>query len=491
MIMHRQRMLLVILISSCLSGCGVQVPEIREAWEQDAPAVKLGSDAEANDPEIPGIVVAKSKKFNEPTAPMSGSARIEYEVKKRVYCELRKAVKAANYFYLIENERKKKHDKEQGYLARAGIPPNWGVQVTLSLEADEDTSLNPGLTLNTPMHNGVVNFGGEYIGSSSISGTGLLNAAPAAFTFGPLTGILQSFNFGFGGTLSSTGTRIDKYNPYYSIADLLQDPPTNGQPYMFCKDQSGEDAVKYDAVLQGNEKFGISSPNSSLFLHDDLGITEWLLGSTLVNWLIPSSETPASGLTIVADAVCGQKKKNKSEADKQDDDSYTHITQEYLECRRKNPDRAEQACDELKKKSQAATKKYIVCLREELGNLGFDKPAADLIIASKASPSSSAAGGGGSSAAGGASNKPDIISLEEKFIIVTNGTVTPSWKLVRVSANQSTSTPFFGTGRTRTHDLIITVGPPTPATADAHNNLAGPSAGASANKAAGVFFGSP
>ena len=34
--------------------------------------------------------------------PVSGAAQIEYEAKKQVYCELRRAVKAADYYGLIQ-----------------------------------------------------------------------------------------------------------------------------------------------------------------------------------------------------------------------------------------------------------------------------------------------------------------------------------------------------------------------------------------------------
>ena len=66
----------------------------------------------------------------------------------------------------------------------------------------------------------------------------------------------------------------------------------------------------------------------------------------------------------------------------------------------------------------------------------------------------SSSGGGG-----GGSTKPDTISYEIKFVIVSSGNITPTWKLLKVSAN--TTGNFFSTGRTRTHDLIITIGPST------------------------------
>ena len=47
-----------------------------------------------------------------------------------------------------------------------------------------------------------------------------------------------------------------------------------------------------------------------------------------------------------------------------------------------------------------------------------------------------------------------------KFIIVSSGNTQPTWKLVPVAANAG-NTPFFSIGRTRTHDLLMTIGPPT------------------------------
>jgi hypothetical protein len=78
-----------------------------------------------------------------------------------------------------------------------------------------------------------------------------------------------------------------------------------------------------------------------------------------------------------------------------------------------------------------------------------------------------AAGAGGGASGGGNTPKPDTVSLEVKFIIVSNGNITPTWKLVRVSANTGNS-PLFGAGRTRTHDLIITIGPSNQDTANTH-----------------------
>jgi hypothetical protein len=50
-----------------------------------------------------------------------------------------------------------------------------------------------------------------------------------------------------------------------------------------------------------------------------------------------------------------------------------------------------------------------------------------------------------------------VMSHQVKFEIVSEGNLTPVWKLVRVSPN--TNTPFFDARRDRTQDLIITLGP--------------------------------
>ena len=66
--------------------------------------------------------------------------------------------------------------------------------------------------------------------------------------------------------------------------------------------------------------------------------------------------------------------------------------------------------------------------------------------------SAPAKGGAGKTA------KLDVFSYEIKFVVVTNGNITPTWKLVNITAN-SGNLPLLNLGRTRTHDLILTFGP--------------------------------
>src|ERR1700690_346486 len=55
------------------------------------------------------------------------------------------------------------------------------------------------------------------------------------------------------------------------------------------------------------------------------------------------------------------------------------------------------------------------------------------------------------------STAQNVIQHDVKFQIVTNGGVTPTWKLVNFTAN--TSGQFFSLDRDRTQDLLMTFGP--------------------------------
>lgn len=54
--------------------------------------------------------------------------------------------------------------------------------------------------------------------------------------------------------------------------------------------------------------------------------------------------------------------------------------------------------------------------------------------------------------------KKDVFQNEITFIVLYSGNFNPVWKLLRVSADSS-SVPLFGMQRTRTQDLLITMGP--------------------------------
>jgi hypothetical protein len=73
----------------------------------------------------------------------------------------------------------------------------------------------------------------------------------------------------------------------------------------------------------------------------------------------------------------------------------------------------------------------------------------------------------GSLASEAKASKKDVISHEVTFVILYSGNVTPSWKLVNVSVNQG-SLPFLSAQRSRTQDLLISMGP----TADGQPSIA-------------------
>ncbi|KJC40134.1 hypothetical protein UB31_27915 [Bradyrhizobium sp. LTSP849] len=320
----RNLRILVLAVVSCgVEGCGLAVPDIKEVWDADRPP-----DPDQKQPKIPG------------------AAQIEWEIKKKVYCELRDAVQAVNDpvngIPVTEQTVAGKVLKKQPGL----IPSDWQAQVSLSLQVDEVSSLIPGVTFTQILPNATQVFG-----------------AGNSFTTS------QSTSLGLGGTLSSSSTRIDKFDPYYSVASLMDKHRGSA-----CKD--GGDPWDFPDFKPAS-----SSP---FILESDLGIRNWLLGAMMVDNMLPSEGSPPQALGGGGkDAGAKAVPKSKGE-----------------------------------------------------------KPSAnpDITI--------------------------DTVTYEIKFIVVTSGSITPTWKLIKFSAN--TAGAFLGAGRTRTHDLIITLGPPTGATSQTH-----------------------
>jgi hypothetical protein len=65
-------------------------------------------------------------------------------------------------------------------------------------------------------------------------------------------------------------------------------------------------------------------------------------------------------------------------------------------------------------------------------------------------------------------NEPDTLTTDITFIFAYNGNVTPTWHLVPTSYNTGGSS-FFNAARTRTNDLIITIGATKDLAATAQN----------------------
>src|ERR1700691_1107993 len=97
--MYHRRQLAAALISSGLCGCGLNVPQISEFWDRDYPGDGAG------------------------TPQLSATAQIEYEIKQKIYCELRYAVQEAEKISAEDAEGK----------SHKFIPYKWGVQMQISL----------------------------------------------------------------------------------------------------------------------------------------------------------------------------------------------------------------------------------------------------------------------------------------------------------------------------------------------------------------------
>ncbi|HXY59847.1 MAG TPA: hypothetical protein VEH76_14870 [Methylocystis sp.] len=174
--------------------------------------------------------------------------KMEQNIKAEVYHQVRcAAIKA-------ENEKVLRLGKETTLL-----PDGWGVQGTLSIEVDETASLNPGVSLITPMHAGITNFRGEFLASST---------SPLSTMVYPFVSSAQQYGLGLGGTLSSQAFRTDKFGFYWDL-DKLKDP---SQPHGYCSNG------RPDGIL----------------LESDLRIDEWLFDALNEDLSHPSSALDAN-----------------------------------------------------------------------------------------------------------------------------------------------------------------------------------------------------
>jgi hypothetical protein len=215
----------------------------------------------------------------------------------------------------------------------------WAAQIVLTLTIEEKSSLNPGLSLNTPIHNGITNFVGETLPGSYPAS---LTSYVAGNTFSALT-TAQSYVLGFGGNFSSDATRTETLSFFIDFTKFTDKESLKQANDKFkpAQDQFG-DAFDPTSLCQ----------QRGFLIQSDLKLRNWLQ-------LVASNSFQ--------------------------DPNFSGQVQ---------------------------------------------------------------------------SSKKDAIAHEIKFMIIYGGNVTPSWKLVRVSANQG-SNPLFGATRTKTQDLIITLTPPT------------------------------
>jgi hypothetical protein len=237
------------LIAS-LTGCGTVVPNIAEPWDQ----IKDNND----------VVDSQGHKV----IPVSATAQIEFEIKRQIFCELKAAVQTVDYWYNFTGGPK-------GNTFPL-LPYDWGANVSLSLQVDESTALNPGVALNVPMANAMSTFGVvEKVGNTTITP--------------PTTSTPQSFSLGFGGTISTTATRIDKFDPYYSIKYLLEPitlphpneaPSYYRNPASICQyDEATSDTLAQDGHLPAKSSPLVAQGSTPLFtnnaLHPDPERKDW------------------------------------------------------------------------------------------------------------------------------------------------------------------------------------------------------------------------
>jgi hypothetical protein len=78
----RHRIVLLAAAAAGLAGCGVVTPNIKEPLDQDFPAVPGGP--------------------NERAPKITGTTQIEYEIRKRIQCDLKEAVQEANTYSSVE-----------------------------------------------------------------------------------------------------------------------------------------------------------------------------------------------------------------------------------------------------------------------------------------------------------------------------------------------------------------------------------------------------
>jgi hypothetical protein len=202
-------------------GCGVGVSQLPEAWDR--------GDSNA-------------------------TADMEMQIKRAIFCELRKAARAARGG---DSFKIAYHGVNVTSAADEPFPDSWGAQITLTLTVDEKTTLSPGLTIKDSLN------------------PGLLRSQPVA----------QNFSFGLGGTLSKQNVRYDKFNFYYN-AETLADVPSEGD---IC-------STPISNLIGPHKLLGPRIIRSSPFVDaSNLGIVDWLPGAVSVMAFQRSSRANKNG----------------------------------------------------------------------------------------------------------------------------------------------------------------------------------------------------
>jgi hypothetical protein len=194
---------LIACLGASLSGCGTYTPAIQEFW---------GNSEQA--------------------------AVRENDLVRIVRCETGIAISR-----VFRGDGRPTFQAEPGHP----VPPfdmtwfdGWGIQVALTLTVIENSNLSPSIMANKVKNNVITTFK-----------TGGNVTTP------------QSFAFGAGGTISSTGTRTDVIHLFYRVADLRK--------AHFLQDADGN----FDACPP-------SKAGATLFTANNFRIYEWLSGTLLL-----------------------------------------------------------------------------------------------------------------------------------------------------------------------------------------------------------------
>ncbi|MGY8635604.1 hypothetical protein RAD15_24315 [Bradyrhizobium sp. 14AA] len=156
------------------------------------------------------------------TPVLTAGGDLEYKIREKIYCDIVQAV----------------HDND------ILLPSRWGVQTTVDLQVDETGALNPGVSFIEPL-------------SES-----------------------QSRSLGLGATLSSQGTREDKFSTYWNLDKLRR----------FSGGTCAADRPSFHG--------------SSLLLESELGISSWLRDRLQTERALPSSQIPSdAGDTFKQDVM--------------------------------------------------------------------------------------------------------------------------------------------------------------------------------------------
>ncbi|PWB83269.1 MAG: hypothetical protein C3F11_07510 [Methylocystaceae bacterium] len=197
-----------------LSGCGLAVPDLKEPW---------GAEGD--------------------------SRQMVKEIAKSVYLEVENAVGC-----LVEADADESTVRRHHHQRKIAWFDNWGVQLSLNLTVDEASSLNPGVTFNTPMIPATTRFPNNI-------------TVPAS----------QLYTLGLGGKFSSRAQRIDKISAYFDVQTLIDNYKARDKEYHRCayNDQVVTEADR-STITFAHDSPSPTAKFESLLITSDLKLEEWL-----------------------------------------------------------------------------------------------------------------------------------------------------------------------------------------------------------------------